>query len=250
MLTHTGKARDWGTGLELRAHMLGRGSRLDLHHVFPKALLYKHGHERADVNAIANFTFLSKSTNIALSDRDPAQYFTEVEAKLPGALATHWIPQDRVLWHVERYHDFLAARRELLAQAANEFLEGLWGEPIAAGAVVLVPLVPEIPGGFADADEERELAAINDWVAAQGLPRGELLYELTDMETGAALGILGLAWPLGLQPGLSHPVAVLIDEPEAIQAAASAAGFQFFTNAEAFRRYALSECLATADAAA
>ena len=133
MLTRTGKARDWGTGLELRAHMLGKGSSLDLHHVFPKALLYKHGHERADVNALANFTFLTKTTNIALSDRDPAQYFEEVEAKLPGALATHWIPQDRSLWRVERYHNFLAARRELLAQAANDFLQELWGEPVPAG---------------------------------------------------------------------------------------------------------------------
>jgi hypothetical protein len=32
---------------------------------------------------------------------------------------------DSNLWRIERYRDFLAARRELLAQAANAFLESL-----------------------------------------------------------------------------------------------------------------------------
>ena len=32
-----------------------------------------------------------------------------------------WIPDDPALWQVERYPDFLAARRELLASAANAF---------------------------------------------------------------------------------------------------------------------------------
>src|SRR3954447_14488686 len=72
MLTRTGYTRDWGTGLELKAHMLGKASSLELHRVFPKALLYKNGYEKAEVNALANFTFLTKQTNIALSDRDPA----------------------------------------------------------------------------------------------------------------------------------------------------------------------------------
>ena len=40
-------------------------------------------------------------------------------------IATHWIPMERSLWQIENYHHFLAARRELLAQAANSFLNSL-----------------------------------------------------------------------------------------------------------------------------
>ena len=39
---------------------------------------------------------------VALSDGDPAVYLPGIEAKFPGALASHWIPEDRALWRVER----------------------------------------------------------------------------------------------------------------------------------------------------
>ena len=77
------------------------------------------------MNAIANFTFLTKETNLKVSNRDPEEYFAHYEEKHPGTLASHWIPIDPKLWKYENYHDFLAARRELLAKAANEFLDGL-----------------------------------------------------------------------------------------------------------------------------
>jgi hypothetical protein len=55
--------------------------------------------------------------------RKPEEYFEEVKAKHPGALASQWIPQDRALWRIDRYPDFLEARRDLLANAANAFLD-------------------------------------------------------------------------------------------------------------------------------
>lgn len=45
--------------------------------------------------------------------------------KRPGTIESHWIPTDRELWGVERDADFLAARRELLAAVANDFLDSL-----------------------------------------------------------------------------------------------------------------------------
>ena len=48
-----------------------------------------------------------------------------------------------------------------------------------------------------------------EWVHAQGLPDGELMFELSEgMESGAVLAVLDLAWPNGLQEGLSQPVAL------------------------------------------
>ena len=47
MLTRVHHAKDWDTGVELSNHMLGYLSRLELHHIFPKSVLYEHGYERS-----------------------------------------------------------------------------------------------------------------------------------------------------------------------------------------------------------
>ena len=41
LLTRMGEARDWETGLPLKASLLGKMSRLEVHHIFSKAQLYK-----------------------------------------------------------------------------------------------------------------------------------------------------------------------------------------------------------------
>ena len=74
MLTRVHHALDWDTGVELANEMLGKLNRLQVHHIFPKALLYKNGYSRAEVNAIGNFTFLTQDTNLKVSDRDPSVY--------------------------------------------------------------------------------------------------------------------------------------------------------------------------------
>ena len=51
----------------------------------------------------------------------------------------------------------------------------------------------------------------------QGLPEGELGYEIAHMATGESLAILDLAWPNGLQEGYSQPVALLIDEDTRVE---------------------------------
>ena len=49
------EAKDWGTGLPLKQDLLGKMSSLEVHHIFPKAQLYKFNYQRADVNALANY---------------------------------------------------------------------------------------------------------------------------------------------------------------------------------------------------
>jgi len=77
MLTRVGGARDWGDGLVLSAHMLGKHNTLHVHHIFPKALLYRYGYLQNDVNAIANYCFLTQGTNLDISAKEPAVYFAE-----------------------------------------------------------------------------------------------------------------------------------------------------------------------------
>jgi hypothetical protein len=117
LLTRMGEARDWGTGLPLKANMLGKMRRLEVHHIFPKAQLYQYRqrYKRAEVNALANFCFLTKDTNLVISDRFPEEYFPEIEANHPGALASQWISHDPALWKIENFRDFLEARKALLA---------------------------------------------------------------------------------------------------------------------------------------
>lgn len=246
MLTRVCRARDWGSGLELTANLLGRHARLEIHHIFPKALLYRNGCSRPEANALANFTFLTRETNELVSDRDPAEYFVEVMRGQPGALESHWIPMDPALWRVENYPRFLEERRALLAQAANRFLqsllEGGLPEPEPAPSV-LDREVSLVAGRIESDDEEEILRQCNELVMAQGLAEGELLYELADPETGEPLAVLDLAWPEGLQPGLTQPVALLIDESRETVEQASEAGFRCFPDVESFVDYVGIEVL-------
>jgi hypothetical protein len=249
LLTRIGEARDWGLGIPLKANLLGQHSHLEVHHIFPKAQLYKRNHGRAEVNAVANFCFQTKETNLEISDRLPEEYFPEFEARHPGGLASQWIPTDPQIWKMENYSDFLEARRQLLSDTINAFLQDLLhGEPLDGADVRQERVQGEaqaapLPGGIGSEAEEAALEAVNAWVVEHGLPEGNLLYELADDESGEPVAILDLVWPDGLQEGLSEPVAVLLDESRDLVALASAKGFRVFTEAEAFRHYVEREVL-------
>ncbi len=84
LLTRMNGARDWGSGLELSQHMLGKLARLEVHHIFPKALLYEHGYEQRQVNAVSNFAFQTQSTNLTIGRQAPSDYFPEIANNQPG----------------------------------------------------------------------------------------------------------------------------------------------------------------------
>ena len=248
LLTRMGEAKDWGTGLPLKSNLLGRMSKLEVHHIFPKAQLYKRGHMRPEVNALGNFCFLTKDTNLNISARLPEEYFPAIEQRHPGALASQWIPTDPVLWNMANYLDFLEARRELLAAETNRRLAELlhgdlqWLEG-AAKPAVSAPVVPLI-GGITSAAEEEELETLNDWVEAQGLPRGVLAFDFADAVSGEPKAVFDLVWPNGIQEALSQPVAVLLNENSETLALANRAGFRCFTTALSFLDYMQREILA------
>jgi hypothetical protein len=249
MLTRAWHARDWDTGIELSSHLLGSLSRLELHHIFPKAQLRRYGYPVAEVNAIANFTFLTKETNLKVSDRLPAEYLEEFAKKQPGAIESHWIPMDQRLWRIENYREFMNARRELLAEATNDLLDSLFSggvpETMVASSIVEQEKIT-VPGGVASDEEERTIQQCNDWVIQKGLPDGKYMYELADPDSGEPLAILDLAWPGGLQEGYSQPVALLIEEGRETMEAASRAGYRYFTDVDNFYKYVEREILGEA----
>ena len=251
LLTRMGEARDWGTGLPLKATLLGRMSRLEVHHVFPKAQLYKRNYRKPEVNALGNFCFLTKDTNLNITDRLPEEYFPKVEAAHPGALASQWIPPDPALWKMENFREFLEARKALLAAELNRRMEDLlhgdnrW----LAGPTAAVTAVTVMSGGITSEQEEEELETLNEWMEGQGLPRGLLAYDFADAATGKQKAVFDLAWPNGVQEELSQPVAVLLNESAEMIAIASQAGYRCFTTIEEFKRYVGSEILAAETAA-
>ena len=245
LLTRMGESRDWGTGLALKANLLGKMSRLEVHHIFPKAQLYKRKFKRPEVNALANFCFLTKDTNLDITDRLPEEYFPKIEKAHPGSLASQWIPADPALWKIENFREFLEARKALLAAELNRRMEDLLHGDTGwlAGPMATVPAVNVATGGITSEEEEEQLETINDWVEQQGLPRGSLAYDFADAATGEQKAVFDLAWPNGIQEELSPPVAVLLNESTETIGIASQAGYRCFTGIEEFRRYVENDIL-------
>ena len=134
ILAKAHSATDWFNGLPLaRTHGANYG--LQSHHIFPQAYLYKNGWDsdnythRQAVNEIANRAFLTATSNQQISDKPPEEYLAEIEEKYPGALSAQFVPISPELWKVDRFPDFLAARREIVARKLNEFMDSLISEP-------------------------------------------------------------------------------------------------------------------------
>ena len=242
MLTRMESARNFCDDIVLTKALLGKGSSLEVHHIFPKAQLYRYGYDKRQVNALANFCFLTAACNKEISKQKPEDYFSKYEGKFPGVLRSQWIPDSDEPWTLDRYPEFLEQRRQLLADAANSALSALRFGSSESEAL------PSGPAGAVtvDDDDGPELSEADDWAASHGMSRGILGFELGDI----ADTTLDLAWPDGLQHGKSEKVALLLNEPAEVLAAASAVGFRCFQSVAEFKHYVESEILLDDESAA
>jgi hypothetical protein len=245
LLTRVKSAKDWGNGLPLSSNMLGKLNRLELHHIFPRNFLRKADSslQRGEINAVANFCFLTKGSNLAISDKRPEIYFEEIERVYPGALASQWVPMDRALWKVDRYRDFLAARRELLANSINSFLDELLKGPVAtATPAVAIDVTTPASGRIAvELDQEIDaddaiLGRLQALAKAHELVQPQVDFELSG-EDGASLGILDLAWPDGLLGANDEPVALVLEPSVGLEAHTVRQGFRVFKDEEGLAAY-------------
>jgi hypothetical protein len=124
IVTRANNPVDWKTGEPLKGSYS-----LESHHIFPKSRLYDNlynsnnhmGQKR--VNEIANRAFITSRGNQQIFTDVPKDYLPEVKSNYPEAFDKQFIPENPELWKLDNYEDFLAKRRELLAEAVNEFLE-------------------------------------------------------------------------------------------------------------------------------
>jgi hypothetical protein len=116
-------ARDWQTQLNIALSHVGSAHQLQFHHIFPKALLKKSGYGTREIDDIANLAFIGGRANRRISDKSPAAYIPELIAKDGDqSFTSQCIPTDLALLTPERYRDFLADRRRLIAQRLTAFL--------------------------------------------------------------------------------------------------------------------------------
>lgn len=235
LLTRVGGALDWGSGVPLSANMLGKLNALQVHHIFPKTLLYDYGYQKTAVNAIANFCFLTQGSNLGISASEPEVYLREVEERYPGALASQWVPRDPDLWKIENYDYFLAERRKLLAEAANRFLNELLNGSATAPATVNYSTAPPAAAVSAPAADPN-IQTLLDWLKSKGLPSPELDFEVCN-PSGEVLTVVDLAWPDGVQKGYSQPVALVLQGDQSQIRILNDAGYRFYTSIEDLRAY-------------
>lgn len=125
-------AVDWGTGLPLTIDS-ERGFKALHARVFPvkavlDALEPKHGKKKARqlANDIANTVFHSRR----MAGMTPDEYLPDIVKTLgEAALTAQGIPAVPSLWLIDRYEDFIAARREMLALRINELTKWPLPEP-------------------------------------------------------------------------------------------------------------------------
>ena len=145
-------------------------------------------------------------------------------------MASQWIPDDPALWRIDRYPDFLAARRELLADAANAFL-GALRTGTAPGANELLERQKVVVETIDDQDtRNEEVAALIVELTELGCAEPAVDCEISDPGTGKALAIAEACWPEGLQPGQGNPVVLELDPGESDLARLEELGYEVFTS--------------------
>lgn len=109
----------------------------DVHHIFPQAYLKRNGFTSYQYNQVANFAYIDKKVNIAISDRAPNEYFSAVAdqcdtknatygdivdtEELRENLSENCIPPEIFSMDCTRYEEFLLARRKLMAKKIKDY---------------------------------------------------------------------------------------------------------------------------------
>lgn len=241
LLTRALGSRDFGSGVGLDQELSETGGpdALQLHHIFPKNQL-RGRYDRSEVNAIANFCFLTKSTVDHIGKREPADYLSEIAAAHPDALESQWIPTDPALWSIDRYPDFLSARRELLAKASESLMSGLLNGELPDEQLFNDnhERAKVVQTNNSDDPRVAQITALISELTDYGATQPQVDIEISDPDTGVPLAVAEAYWPEGLQTGIGEPIVLELDPDEADLPRLEALGFKVFTSIDALRGFA------------
>ena len=110
----------------------------DIHHIFPKNYLVKHGYDKSKYNRIANFVHLRNDMNISVSDLAPREYLGDIlsgnnnhhsdivnEAEMVNNFEDNAVPKILLQAEADDYDEFLQQRQVLMAEMVREYYKGL-----------------------------------------------------------------------------------------------------------------------------
>ncbi len=108
----------------------GKKYSLENDHIFPFSLLSEAGYKLKTpkyglAQEITNRAIVTQKENRKKSNKDALSYLTSVSENHPTALKLQLIPEEKLLWKIENYEDFLKERRKLLAKGLNDFLNNI-----------------------------------------------------------------------------------------------------------------------------
>ena len=155
------------TGVELRQAM-GKKYKLENDHIFSFFKLKSKGYGRENrlkyslAQEFTNRAILTQFANRTKSAANAKDYLGGVVAKFPNALSLQLIPEDPTLWELDNYEQFLQARRTILADALNDFLNGITDTKPSEVPVTLEELIAEGEG------EELEFKSSFRWDFKEG----------------------------------------------------------------------------------
>ncbi|MBT8181838.1 MAG: DUF262 domain-containing protein [Eudoraea sp.] len=109
----------------------------DVHHIFPRDYLKKHGLKRGKYNQIANFTYMQSEINIKVGNKAPVEYFDLINnqiqsndlkyggissyEELRANLTQNCIPEEIMMATIEEYDNFLEKRRALMRDKIKDY---------------------------------------------------------------------------------------------------------------------------------
>jgi hypothetical protein len=113
----------------------------DIHHIFPKEYLKEKGFEKNKYNQEGNYVYLDRPVNQSIGKKSPKEYFrmaveqcetkkvacgaiTDIE-QLKKNLEINCVPYEVVEMEYDRYDEFLAKRRSLMAKKIKNYYESL-----------------------------------------------------------------------------------------------------------------------------
>lgn len=135
------------------------------------------------------------------------------------------------LFEIDRYDDFLARRRDLLARKANDILSALY-EGKDLGELLAAP--SQARNAYAEEHDEDSFSGLSNWLSERGYEHGSANFGVSGL---ARTEIVDLAWPDGLQVGLGDPIALMVDSTAEARSFVLKQGYRVFETPEDLMSY-------------
>ena len=100
----------------------------NIHHVYPRSFLQKHGYQRGRYNQIANYVVMQSEINITIGDKPPATYFSQLWEQCRNGATRYGGITDAVQLQENLATEPVSEGRPLAGLLRREVLRRRWGE--------------------------------------------------------------------------------------------------------------------------